>query len=44
MDILFIIIMVILVIFVIVTFVHMYNNLVGLKPREKQLCANRCST
>jgi LemA protein len=35
MDILFTIIMIILVIFVIVTFVHMYNNLVGLRNRVK---------
>ena len=35
MDIQFTIIMIILVIFVIVTFVHMYNNLVGLRNRVK---------
>ena len=35
MDILFTIIMIILVIFVIVTFVQMYNNLVGLRNRVK---------
>ena len=35
MDILFTVVLVILVIFIIVTFIHMYNNLIGLRNRVK---------